>query len=203
MPTQMKWREACAPGSANHAQSLVCARQRPPQFPLRPYNPPQFPLHPYRYVRPHSDTYGILARHRSPAIPIAPLNLLPPHHCSGLVNAHGNSQPALQLLRTGLPRQDDHLDLIRAIAASLFGNRDSAVGHVVSKEKPDSLPEDCPRRQGNLFAVQTSAKSERLAGVEVLLNPSGRDLSNAGSFPRYPDAITATTDRNLLWPHPI
>jgi hypothetical protein len=37
VPPQMKWREACAPGSANHALSLVCSRQRPPQFPLRPY----------------------------------------------------------------------------------------------------------------------------------------------------------------------
>jgi hypothetical protein len=26
------------------AEALVCARQRPPQFPLRPYNDPQFPL---------------------------------------------------------------------------------------------------------------------------------------------------------------
>jgi hypothetical protein len=50
-------------GQAHHGRSLVCARQRPPQFLLRPYSPPQFPLRPLQVPassRPRRDpTQGI------------------------------------------------------------------------------------------------------------------------------------------------
>jgi len=40
--------DVCAHRRIVVTEALVCARQRPPQFPLRPYNFGQFPLQPYR-----------------------------------------------------------------------------------------------------------------------------------------------------------
>ena len=55
------------------AEALVCARQRPPQFPLRPYSPPQFPLHPY--TEPHLSA-DLLDRRPGLSLPQRHRNLL-------------------------------------------------------------------------------------------------------------------------------